>query len=668
VTNPAVTKKEHVYIPMADGVRLAATLYRPDGEGPWPAILEALPYRKDDITASYRPEYARLAAAGYVMCRLDVRGTGSSEGIAEDEYPAVERTDLVAVIDWLATQDWSSGSVGMYGTSYSGFNAIQIAMERPPALKAIIPIFATDDRYADDVHYYGGALKQLDLVDYPTYMIAMNALPPVPSIFGEGWREEWDRRFQMNEPWILTWLTHQRSDDYWRFGSLRPTYDAIACPTMIIAGWADGYRNNSFRTFERLTCPKRLIFGPWAHASTDTSLPGPNHDLIPEHLKWWDRWLKGIDNGVDREPPIVLYAQRSTLPAPDRTEVRGAWRYEPTWPPERLVHTPMRLADAQVNRNGAGPDTLAVRGDTGWTAWISCAGALPWGQPQDQRPDEITSLTYTWPALGEELEILGHARLKVQIASSVPVAYLSAKICDVFPDGTSSLVTRGMVNLAHRDAPGDPSPVVPEETYDLTLDLEAASWTFEAGHRVRLDLAGTDWPNAWSPPEPVSLTIDRAATVLTLPVMDGPTPETGAPILPAPNVAAASVAPKEKPKPDDPSKGWVKWSIEQDVLKRQTLAHAGSFGDHDAIEDVPAFLELYDGTVSVSTKDPGQAESTSEARFVIRYPEATCESHVTMNVASDRHAYHVSIALTVSESGEERGRRSWERTIPRDHQ
>ena len=238
---------------MADGVRLAATLYLPDGDGPWPALLEALPYRKDDVTASYRPEYLRLAEAGYVMCRVDVRGTGSSEGVAEDEYPAVERTDLSTVIDWLATREWSTGAVGMYGTSYSGFNAIQLAIEGPPALKAVIPIFATDDRFGDDVHYFGGALKQLDLVDYPTYMIAMNALPPVPSIYGEGWREEWERRVAANEPWILTWLEHQRWDDYWRFGSLRPDYGRIRIPTMIIAGWADGYRNNTFRTFERLT-------------------------------------------------------------------------------------------------------------------------------------------------------------------------------------------------------------------------------------------------------------------------------------------------------------------------------------------------------------------------------------------------------------------------------
>jgi uncharacterized protein len=663
-----MSHREYRFITMGDGVRLASTLYLPDGDGPWPALLEALPYRKDDITATYRPEYVRLADAGYVVCRVDVRGTGSSEGIAVDEYPAVERTDMLAVIDWLATQDWSTGNVGMYGTSYSGFNSIQIAMERPPALKAIIPIFATDDRYADDVHYFGGALKQLDLLDYPSYMVAMNALPPVPSVYGDGWREVWERRVRETEPWLATWLEHQRFDDYWQFGSLRPTYDAIECPVMIIAGWADGYRNNSFRTFEALTCPRRLIFGPWAHASTDTSLPGPNHDLIPEHLRWWDRWLKGIDNGVDREPPIVLYAQRSTLPAPDRREVRGEWRWEPTWPPGRLVPTTVELAHAEVNRDGDGPDELPIRGDVGWTAWISCAGAMPWGQPSDQRIDEVHSLTYTWAPLEDELEILGHATLRVAVTSSVPVGYLSAKICDVFPDGTSSLVTRGMLNLTHRDDRTAPSPLEPGRAYEIELELEVASWTFEAGHRIRLDLAPADWPNAWAPPLPGTLTLDRSTGTLRLPVMDGPSPVTERPELPPPNVALANRSPKELARSEDPAKGWVRWEVSNEHLRHESRAYAGSFGDYGAHDEVPSFAELYGGVVTVSTDDPGIARAESETRFTMRFPEATCETRVVMSLTSTSATYHLRLELTTSEDDEERWARSWDRTFSRDLQ
>ena len=385
-----MTRRELVAIPMADGVELSATLFFPEGDGPWPAVMEALPYRKDDLTAAYRPGYAELADAGYVVCWLDVRGTGSSGGISTDEYSDAEREDLVAVVDHLATRDWSTGAVGMFGTSYGGFTSLQVAAERPPALKAIVPIFASDDRYTDDVHHFGGALKQLDVVDYPTYMVAMNALPPVPKIWGEGWREEWDRRVDALEPWVLPWFEHQRRDAYWRRGSVRESIEDIEAATMIVGGWADGYTNIAFRSFPRFRAPVRLLIGPWAHAATETSLPGPNIRLNPELVRWFDRWLKGIDNGIDREPPIVVFAQRSTVPDPLRREVRGTWRSEPGWPPARAVPTELALAKAGPGglASADGGDELAIRGDVGASAWISCAGVMPWVQPADQRPDE----------------------------------------------------------------------------------------------------------------------------------------------------------------------------------------------------------------------------------------------------------------------------------------
>ncbi|HZN70773.1 MAG TPA: CocE/NonD family hydrolase, partial [Micromonosporaceae bacterium] len=256
------------WVTMDDGIRLAATLYLPAAtDRPVPCLLEALPYRKDDVTASYITEYERFRDEfGYAVCRLDLRGTGSSEGVLVDEYPEREQDDLCAVIAWLAGQPWCTGSVGMFGTSYSGFNSIQVAMRRPPGLKAIVPIYATDDRYTDDVHYMGGTLRLLDLIDYPAYMVAMNALPPVPRIFGDGWRDEWRRRLDASEPWLLRWLSETNDGPYWRHGSLRPDYGRIAVPTMLVAGWADGYRNNTFRTYAALAAagtPARLLVGPW---------------------------------------------------------------------------------------------------------------------------------------------------------------------------------------------------------------------------------------------------------------------------------------------------------------------------------------------------------------------------------------------------------------------
>jgi hypothetical protein len=649
-------------IPAPDGTPLAATLYLPQGDGPWPALLEALPYRKDDITASYRPEYVRFAEAGYVVCRVDVRGTGSSGGIAADEYPASERTDLLAVIAWLASQPWSSGAVGMFGTSYSGFNALQLAAERPPQLKAIVSIFASDDRYADDVHLMGGVQKAVDTVDYPNYMVALNALPPVPSVFGDGWREEWERRVRETEPWIFTWLEHQDDDAYWRSGSVRDDPTAIEAATMLVGGWADGYTNACLRSFEAFRCPTRVLIGPWPHASVETCVPGPTIDLVAEMLRWWDRWLKDIDTGIDDEPPIALYQQRSTRPDPLRLQTRGEWRYEPTWPPDRLRPRAFALQDAVPGGLawGAGPqDSLAVRGDVGTTAWISCAGTMPWGLSSDQGPDEALSLSYTWAPLAEELAVTGYPRLRVRLRADRPVATLSAKVVDVFPDGAASFVVRGVANLARPDPWSGREPIERDVWTEVTVELEAVAWTFEEGHRIRLDIAGADWPNVWSPPEPVTLAIDRRATELELPVMDGPSP---AGTVPAP---PPSTRPQADPRANGPD-GWSEWRIVHDVVADATTATARYGGESHASEQAPAIRSTYGGTVGVSIRDPGVAWSEASSDHEIVYPEATCRAAATSTIRSDATTFAVTIELVVSEDGTERWRRTWERVFPRD--
>jgi len=644
-------------VPMPDGVRLAASLYLPEGGGPWPALLEALPYRKDDLTANDRSEYERLAGEfGYAVCRLDIRGTGSSEGIPVDEYTVQEHEDIERVIAWLAEQAWCSGGVGMYGTSWSGFNSLRVAMRRPPALRAICSIFASDDRYADDVHYFGGALKQLDLADWPTYMEACNVLPPVPRVFGPGWEDEWDRRLRAYVPWTLNWLEHQTYDGYWKHGSLREDYASIAAATMLVTGWADGYTNIALRGFAGLRCPKRLLAGPWAHASVETSRPGPNIDLVPEMVRWWDRWLKGIDNGIDREPPIVLFVRRPTTPAPDLEAHRGGWRAEPGWPLERGGEQALELAEATANRPGPGPDELPVRADVGWTAWISCAGGLPWGQPQDQRPDEAFSLVYDWGPVRDELEILGHPRLVATVRTSAPVAFLSAKLCDVHPDGTSQLVTRGLLNLTHRGSRETPSPLEPGRAYRVELELEVTSWVFEPGHGIRLDLAGADWPNAWPPPAPLTLAVDRAGTRLILPTLEGPGPIAEPPSLPRPrDLGGRSSSPEDG----------ILWRIEHDVLGRETRAVFRYGGPSEADEVAPALEQWYEGAVGVSTEDPGRAWVDASASYELRFPEARVETRAHTRIDSDAAAYHVRIELEAARDGERRWAKRFERRIAR---
>jgi hypothetical protein len=651
-----MARSERVRIPMSDGISLSATLFFPEtGDGPWPVIMEALPYRKDDAIAGSDAHYADLADHGYVSVRLDIRGTGSSGGITTDEYSTDERRDLVEVIDWLATREWSSGNVGMFGTSYGGFNSLQAALENPPALKAIVPIFASDDRYNDDVHYYGGALKHVDLVDYPTYMVAMNALPPVPRLWGDDWRDEWQRRLERTEPWLLTWLAHQRRDAYWMYGSAREDIASITAATMIVAGWADGYTNIALRSFERMRAPVRLLIGPWSHGSPETCRPGPNIDGTAEIVRWFDRWLKDEENGIDEEPSVVVYQQRSTPPDPLRSEVRGEWRSELTWPPKRLRPQTLALADAEPGGLADhGPaDALTVAGDVGATAWISCAGGLPWGQSADQRPDEERSLTYTWDPLPDDLEVFGHPHLRVTLTSDRPIAYLSAKVTDVFPDGASSLVVRGMTNIAHRDV-----PVVPGEPVELELELEAIAWTFEAGHRVRLGLAGADWPNAWPPPYAATLTIDRPSATLELPILDGP------PVADPPGVRVITGNQHSTESTED---GWWLWEVDEPRDGMHTARTGyGSKGTDQG--DARTYRDRYEGMVGASTTDPGVAFSDGECEFELAFPEATVRTHSRVRVDSTVEAYTVAIELTAFENDAERFTKRWDRVFPRDGQ
>jgi putative CocE/NonD family hydrolase len=280
---------------------------------------------------------------------------------------------------------------------------------------------------------------------------------------------------------------------------------------MLVAGWADGYRNATFRGMERLRAPARLLFGPWSHMGTDTSVPGPRIDLLPEMVRWWDRWLRGLRNGVDDRPPMTLFVRHTTRPAPDLDEQPGAWRDEPAWPPERAATLALPLADVTgrpVHAAGAaatetttpatsltGPavDRLEVRPDVGSAAWISCAGHLPFGQPDDQREDDAWSLAYDWP-LDRELGVLGHPRLTVRVGASAPVAFLSAKLCDVWPDGTSTLVARGFLNLTRRRSRTDQEPLRPGVVEPVELELDATSWVFPPGTGC-----GCRWPGATGP-------------------------------------------------------------------------------------------------------------------------------------------------------------------------
>ncbi|CAN5505728.1 CocE/NonD family hydrolase [soil metagenome] len=629
---------------MPDGVELAATLYLPEsGSGPQPCLLEALPYRKDDLTSSYAREYVRLRDEyGYAVCRLDLRGTGSSGGDATDEYPSREQADLALVIAWLADQPWCTGNIGMWGTSYSGFNSLQMACEQPPALKAIGAIYATDDRWTDDVHWRGGALKFLDLVDYCHYMTPMNALPPVPALWGEGWHDEWRRRIDANEPWVLTWLDEQTDGPYWRHGSVAPDYDRIECAVMIVAGWADGYRNNSFRTAAELReagVPHRLLAGPWAHAAPGSAIPGPRIDLGPEMVAWWNRWLRGgdgsFDDGLEGRPAMSAFIRQSTPPEPDLSGSAGYWARE-EWPCPRVSVQGVAL-------DGRPP--YVVRADTGTAAWIDCAGHLPWGPSTDQRFDDAASLRWEWD--GEQRVLLGYPVLRIRLSVDRPAAYLSAKLCDVFADGTSALIARGSLNLAYRTSRTAPSPLEPGQQYDIEVPLDACAYQLAEGQTLRLSVAGADWPNTAAPPGPVTLTIHGGE--LLLPVWSGGSPHQPPVLTPGGESGEDATG--------------VVWRVERDVLRRETACVINDGASHDVPYDGTA-SEHYAGRVSVDTRTFGQ-QIAAEARYSIQWPEVSVSTRATLDLHVSAESYALSIDLEAYEGDDLVAQRRWHQTIIR---
>lgn len=629
-----------VRLPMADGAELAATLYLPPpSAGPQPCLLEALPYRKDDLTASYADSYLSLRDRhGYAVCRVDLRGTGSSSGEATDEYPAAEQRDLLEVIAWLAAQEWCDGNVGMWGTSYSGFNSLQLACERPPALKAICAIYATDDRWTDDVHWRGGALRLVDLVDYCHYMTAMCVLPPVPAVWGEDWADEWHRRLETHEPWVLTWLREHRHGGYWNHGSVRQDggpggYDRIACPVMIVAGWADGYRNNSFRTVAALAAagvPHRLLAGPWAHADPTTAMPGPRIDFDTELAAWFDRWLRGRG---DHEDGCDVFVRSSTPPAADLDLHAGRWLRLPSVPPT-----------APLTRELPGPRSLVVAPDVGTTAWIDCAGHLPWGQSGDQRPDDARSLT--WDLDPPDDPVVGHPVVRLQLRADQPLASLSVKLCDVLPDGTSALVSRGTLDLTYRaGVHGSPAPLVPGETYPVEVTLDACAYAWDAGNRLRVSIAGADWPNTVAPPAPLTLTVDGS---VTLPVLPGR--------FPAPSFAPGAAHSSE-------SAEGVGWEIRTDVLARTTTAVTRQVSDYATPHDGHA-REAYLGEVTVH-RDTFAQSAHADATYDLTWPGVAVSVRSVMDVAVSTDGYQVTIRTTARHDGVVVSERSWSERLPR---
>ncbi len=503
---------ENAWVPLADGTRLAARIWLPqDAErNPVPALLEYLPYRKSDGTAvrdAIRHPY--LAGHGYAAIRVDMRGSGDADGILHDEYLRQEQDDALELLAWIAEQRWCNGRIGMFGKSWGGFNSLQIAARRPPQIKAIIPMHFTDDRYADDVHYMGGCVLGSQMLAWASTMFVYNALSPDPRWVGDRWREIWLNRLSQTPPFVEEWLRHQHRDAYWQHGSVCEDYSAIQCPVYAIGGWADAYTNAVPRLLAGLTAPKKGLIGPWAHNFPEDGRPDPAIGFLQESLRWWDYWLKEIETGIMDEPMLRVWLMESARPSTHHPIWPGRWVAESAWPSPHITPHRLFLQDGDLVENGraTAPISFTSPQTVGLTAGEWCPQGAPGDFAADQREEDARSLTFTTPPLPERMEILGYPEVTLTIAADQPRAIIAARLCDVHPDGASTLVSWGLLNLTHRQSHENPTPLEPGRPYSITLRLNATAYALPAGHRWRLALSPTWWPHAWPAPVPVTLTL-----------------------------------------------------------------------------------------------------------------------------------------------------------------
>jgi putative CocE/NonD family hydrolase len=521
---------EHALIPLSDGVTLSAMIWLPQDaeENPVPAILEYLPYRKRDGTTERDAlTHPYFAAHGYASVRVDMRGSGDSEGVLKGEYLKQEQDDGLEVLRWIAAQPWCTGAIGMIGISWGGFNGLQIAARRPPGLKAVISLCSTDDRYADDVHFMGGCLL-VDKLAWGSTMFAINATPPDPALVGDRWREMWMDRLENSGFWLDEWHRRQRRDELYKHGSICEDYSAIECPVYLVGGWVDGYTNAIFRMLDRLQCPRKGLVGPWAHKYPHFALPGPQIGFLQEALRWWDKWLKGIETGIMDEPMLRAWIQEPARPSPYNEEKPGRWAAEASWPSPRIQNSVLPLGPGRIGKPGGDaadlPLTICSPQDVGLAAGKWCPYGLDADQPGDQREEAGRSLVFDTEPFDGPLEILGAPVLRLEVAADRPNAFVAATLSEVFPDGAATRLTYAILNLTHRDGHEDPKPLEPGRRYEVRLQMNECGQRIGIGNRLRLAISTAYWPIVWPSPEPVTLTVTTGASALELPVRP-PRPE-----------------------------------------------------------------------------------------------------------------------------------------------
>ncbi|HEX6358655.1 CocE/NonD family hydrolase [Actinophytocola sp.] len=665
-----VKETEDIHIPVADGSRLAARVWRPldSDDEPVPAILEYIPYRKRDLT-SVRDSIAHpyLAGHGFACVRVDIRGSGESDGVLVDEYLEQEQRDAEDVLAWLSEQPWCDGRTGMMGISWGGFAALQVAARRPPSLGAICVASFTDDRFADDMHYMRGCLLSDNLAESGT-MFAYSTCPPDPEAAGDRWRQMWLERLDAARPWVAEWLSHQRRDDYWRHASVCEDYSAIDVPVFASCGWADGYSNAVLRLMAGLDVPRKGLIGPWSHKYPHLGVPGPAIGYLQEVVRWFDRWLRAAPDTVDDaldEPVLRTWMQDSVPPSTSYEERPGRWVGEREWPSPNIRHdvhplTPHRIAPLGTEVADA---VLSVESplSVGQFAGKWCSYNAPPDLPYDQREEDGGSLVFESDVLAEQCEVLGAPVVRLDVSANRPIAMVAARLSDVAEDGRATRVTYGLLNLAHRDSHERPEPLEPGRRYQVEIPLNGVAQAFPAGHSIRLSLSTSYWPLAWPPPEPVRLSVYTAGSSLTLPIRPVAVPD------------EVTLHPFDDPEGAEPlattvrSPGNYRWDVTRDMITYESaldvLKDTGTMRYEDTgIEIGKRVHERYSWTAEDFDSPRGETE------WIMTFARGDWQVRVETSqvMTCTPTEFRVHARLDAYEGAIRVRSRNWDVTVPRD--
>ncbi len=655
-------------IPMPDGIELAVDLFMPTGGAPdqqFPVLLEYLPYRKDEGLNRNSSMNAYFVERGYVVARVDIRGTGNSEGmLVPYEYSDQEWADGDAVLSWLAAQPWSTGKVAIFGISWGGFNAIQMAGRGHPALKTIIAIDATEDLYQEDVHYIDG-IMHLDSWEMSAELY--NAMPGAPDyVLDQDWMEN---RFDA-EPWVLSHKRQQRDGPYWDRGSWRDRHDTIKIPSFHIGGWYDGYRNSLPRMLEKVkNAPVKALIGPWIHAFPHEPYPEPGMEWRHEAVRWLDYWLKDIDTGIMDEPALAVYMREWHPPGPALDFAPGSWRWVDGWPSS---DTENRTLFPQADHGlGEKPQDASVHHlkNFATTGFEASGPVMWWGDiAHDQRGTDAYSLVYQTPVLEQETAILGMPQVLLSVAADATRANWFVRLSDVAPDGRVTLITGKGFNGTHRESARDPDDIVPGVFFPLDIEMLFTSWVFQPGHRIRLSISNSQWPMFWPTPYPVTTSLrlgGEQAAQLILPVLP-PSKSPGPEFLePAEYPGAAGFA--ALPTADGTASGYGEISsVNRNPQTGEVTIRATSGG----ADQYPWGKETYRETIEHKASDehPEIASMRGTHVITIELEGRTLLFEGALDFRSDAENFYYEYFRRLTENGELVREKKWTETIPRDFQ